>query len=149
MCVLHVCLCFTGGAALDLKAVTPKPAKWITDIIWLNLVSLSNLPQFSQILDQVSKDGLTEKCTPVHMCCVCVIRSLEMSEVGRHGLIKKHLRRHRYLMDTKHHWIRSASCCWSGVCVCVRDKYSLKTATSWCVIYSQVLVSWSYTGTSS
>ena len=110
MCVLHVCLCFTGGAALDLKAVTPKPAKWITDIIWLNLVSLSNLPQFSQILDQVSKDGLTEKCTSVHMCCVCVIRSLEMSEVGRHGLIKKHLRRHRYLMDTKHHWIRSASC---------------------------------------
>ena len=110
MSVLHVCLCFTGGAALDLKAVTPKPAKWITDIIWLNLVSLSNLPQFSQILDQVSKDGLTEKCTPVHMCCVCVIRSLETSEAGRHGLIKKHLRRHRYLMDTKHHWIRSASC---------------------------------------
>ena len=39
-----------GGAALDLKACHPKPAKWITDMI----VELSKLPQFSQILDQVS-----------------------------------------------------------------------------------------------
>ncbi|THD25575.1 Dynein heavy chain 5 axonemal [Fasciola hepatica] len=42
-----------GGSALDLKLVPPKPGKWVTDMTWLNLVALSKLNEFANIVNQV------------------------------------------------------------------------------------------------
>merc|ERR1719334_830632 len=41
-----------GGAALDLSSCAPKPAKWITDDMWLNIVALSQLPHFTDLQRQ-------------------------------------------------------------------------------------------------
>ncbi|XP_059182778.1 dynein axonemal heavy chain 5 [Centropristis striata] len=45
-----------GGASLDLNSVESKPRRWILDQTWLNLVQLSSLPPFAQILTQVSQN---------------------------------------------------------------------------------------------
>ncbi|KAI3374766.1 hypothetical protein L3Q82_021323, partial [Scortum barcoo] len=46
-----------GGAALDLKTCPSKPFSWILDMVWLNLVELSKLKQFTDIITQVSQNG--------------------------------------------------------------------------------------------
>lgn len=43
-----------GGASLDLNAVTPKPFRWILDITWLNLVEISKLNIFGDLLKKVN-----------------------------------------------------------------------------------------------
>uniref|UniRef100_A0A8C4UAF2 Dynein axonemal heavy chain 5 n=1 Tax=Falco tinnunculus TaxID=100819 RepID=A0A8C4UAF2_FALTI len=45
-----------GGANLDLNSVEPKPKKWILDMTWLNLVQLSSLNPFNQLLVQVVRN---------------------------------------------------------------------------------------------
>ncbi|KAI9206840.1 dynein heavy chain and region D6 of dynein motor-domain-containing protein [Polychytrium aggregatum] len=45
-----------GGAALDINTVVKKPFNWIPDMTWLNLVALSKMPGFSDLLNQVGKN---------------------------------------------------------------------------------------------
>ncbi|XP_043921456.1 dynein axonemal heavy chain 5-like [Protopterus annectens] len=45
-----------GGATLDLNSVEPKPKKWILDMTWLNLVQLSRIQPFTQLLTNVARN---------------------------------------------------------------------------------------------
>eukprot|EP00002_Diphylleia_rotans_P003858 TRINITY_DN1273_c0_g1_i13.p1 TRINITY_DN1273_c0_g1~~TRINITY_DN1273_c0_g1_i13.p1 ORF type:complete len:1331 (-),score=331.88 TRINITY_DN1273_c0_g1_i13:251-3709(-) len=51
----YMCL-IKGGAALNLQSVKKKPFAWIPDTTWLNLVALSELPMFKEILHSVSEN---------------------------------------------------------------------------------------------
>jgi hypothetical protein len=53
--------CHTGGASLDLNAVDPKPFRWILDITWLNLVEISKLSTFSDVLTKVQICNLKQE----------------------------------------------------------------------------------------
>uniref|UniRef100_A0A3P9CYD4 Uncharacterized protein n=1 Tax=Maylandia zebra TaxID=106582 RepID=A0A3P9CYD4_9CICH len=62
--ISHSESCFSlgvGGASLDLNSVESKPRRWILDQTWLNLVQLSSLPAFFQILNQVNQNERTWK----------------------------------------------------------------------------------------
>ncbi len=74
---------------MDLKTSPHKPAKWITDINWLNVVAISKLSQFTQILEQVHVHVVNITDTHVH-CMYCRLHGTR--EHGNNGLTKKHQR---------------------------------------------------------
>ena len=43
---------------MDLNSVQPKPFGWMLDVVWLNLVELSNHELFTQLLERVISDYL-------------------------------------------------------------------------------------------
>ncbi|CAF4381562.1 unnamed protein product, partial [Rotaria sordida] len=47
-----------GGASIDASTAPPKPPyKWLQNEIWLNLVELSKLYQFGDILNSLNRAG--------------------------------------------------------------------------------------------
>lgn len=42
-----------GGAALNSNECEPKPFKWLSELVWLNLIQLSTMDTFSNILEHI------------------------------------------------------------------------------------------------
>jgi dynein heavy chain, axonemal len=51
-----------GGASLDLHTCPTKPFRWLTDLAWLNLLELSRLKEFHDVIDRV--DEHVNPCLP-------------------------------------------------------------------------------------
>lgn len=68
----------TGGAALDLKTCPSKPYRWLQDMVWLNLVELSKLLQFTNIIFQVSWSSVDHTCeSSIKVsCCYCLVTKM-------------------------------------------------------------------------
>lgn len=45
-----------GGAALDIKAVAPKPREWLTDKAWLNVIQMSKIEAFRNFPEMLVKN---------------------------------------------------------------------------------------------
>lgn len=43
-----------GGAALNINECPPRPHSWITDMSWLNLVQLSTIPTFANVINHIT-----------------------------------------------------------------------------------------------
>lgn len=44
-----------GGASLDFNTCPIKPFRWLNDSSWLNLLELSRLKEFHDVIDRVCK----------------------------------------------------------------------------------------------
>ena len=53
-----------GGASLDLNTCAPKPFRWLNDLSWLNLLELSRVKEFHDVVERVC-DARREEITIV------------------------------------------------------------------------------------
>ncbi len=47
-----------GGASLDLNTCPTKPFRWLNDLSWLNLLELSRIKEFHDVIDRVGGRNL-------------------------------------------------------------------------------------------